>query len=237
MRILFIRHGDPDYSVDSLTPKGRVEAELLSEKLSNTDIDDFYVSPLGRARDTAAYTLNKVNKTAEVLPWLEEFRGKIYDLPDSPENIRIPWNLMPDFWTKNRLLYDKDEWLSDPVMTPLNTPQIYKETCDGIDNLIKKYGYTRDGMVYRFEQSCDKTIALFCHLAISMAAISHLLGISAPVMWQSFFMPPSSVTTLITEERKPGIASWRCFGLGDISHLYKGGENPSYSGFFSKEFN
>ena len=35
MRLLFIRHADPDYSIDSLTPQGFEEAELLAEKLKN----------------------------------------------------------------------------------------------------------------------------------------------------------------------------------------------------------
>ena len=50
MRILLIRHAEPDYTVDSLTPKGRVEAELLSRRMIHYDIADFYVSPLGRAK-------------------------------------------------------------------------------------------------------------------------------------------------------------------------------------------
>ena len=33
MRLLIVRHGDPDYDHDSLTEKGFREAELLSEKL------------------------------------------------------------------------------------------------------------------------------------------------------------------------------------------------------------
>lgn len=32
MRILIIRHGDPDYEKDSLTQKGWHEAELLADK-------------------------------------------------------------------------------------------------------------------------------------------------------------------------------------------------------------
>ena len=79
MRILLIRHAEPDYTVDSLTPKGRVEAELLSRRLVHYDIRDFYVSPLGRAKDTAAYTLEKLGRTAEELPWLAEFRGRCAD--------------------------------------------------------------------------------------------------------------------------------------------------------------
>ena len=67
MRILLIRHAEPDYTVDSLTSKGRVEAELLSRRLVHYNIRDFYVSPLGRAKDTAVYTLEKLNRTAEAL--------------------------------------------------------------------------------------------------------------------------------------------------------------------------
>ena len=46
MKILIVRHAEPDYSIDSLTPKGRVEAELLSQKLIKLDIKDIYVSVL-----------------------------------------------------------------------------------------------------------------------------------------------------------------------------------------------
>ena len=51
MKILIIRHGEPDYSIDSLTEKGWREAELLSRRLAPLGIRDFYVSPLGRAQD------------------------------------------------------------------------------------------------------------------------------------------------------------------------------------------
>ena len=53
MKLLIIRHGDPDYSIDSLTEKGWKEAELLKKRLLKLDISAFYVSPLGRAQATA----------------------------------------------------------------------------------------------------------------------------------------------------------------------------------------
>ncbi len=34
MRIIFIRHGDPDYQNDSLTKKGIREAKLLSQRVA-----------------------------------------------------------------------------------------------------------------------------------------------------------------------------------------------------------
>ena len=56
MKLLIVRHGDPDYTIDSLTEKGWREVEFLSERLTKLEIRDFYVSPLGRAKDTASPT-------------------------------------------------------------------------------------------------------------------------------------------------------------------------------------
>ena len=53
MKILIVRHADPDYSIDSLTKTGWREAELLSQRLTKLDVTAFYQSPLGRAQDTA----------------------------------------------------------------------------------------------------------------------------------------------------------------------------------------
>ena len=63
MKVIFIRHGDPDYINDTLTEKGRREAALLSDRVSRWDVKQFYCSPLGRARDTAEYSMQKMNRT------------------------------------------------------------------------------------------------------------------------------------------------------------------------------
>ena len=73
MKLVIVRHADPDYSIDSLTPTGWKEAELLSERLVKTPADAYYVSPLGRAKDTASLTLKKLGRTAETKEWLREF--------------------------------------------------------------------------------------------------------------------------------------------------------------------
>ena len=62
MRLLFIRHGDPDYENDDLTPAGKREAELLSERMVREDVSEYFVSPLGRAQATAAPTLMKTGR-------------------------------------------------------------------------------------------------------------------------------------------------------------------------------
>ena len=45
MRILFIRHGDPDYINDTLTKKGHREAKLLAERAADLNLGSCYVSP------------------------------------------------------------------------------------------------------------------------------------------------------------------------------------------------
>lgn len=82
MKLLIVRHGDPDYSIDSLTPKGWHEAELLKNRLTKLDVAAFYCSPLGRAKDTSKATLNALGRTAEIFDWLREFDGYVID-PES----------------------------------------------------------------------------------------------------------------------------------------------------------
>ena len=73
MKLLIVRHGDPDYAHDSLTERGFQEAELLSVRLLKENITDVYCSPLGRAQATAKPFLEKTGLHSETLDWLQEF--------------------------------------------------------------------------------------------------------------------------------------------------------------------
>ena len=234
MKLLIIRHGEPDYSIDSLTKKGFREAELLSEKLASMDIRDFYVSPLGRAQDTARPTLKRLGRTAETLPWLAEFRGRLLD-PDTGLE-RHAWDLRPQYWTKQPELYDPERWTENEFYGGGNSPEIARETGEGLDALLARYGYTREGRIYRVSHNTPDTIALFCHFAVGMNMLSHLTGMAMVPLMHAFLMPPSSITTMITEERTKGEVFFRCWGLGDVSHLYAKGEPVSQMGLFHEVY-
>lgn len=234
MKLLIIRHADPDYENDSLTEKGRKEADLLSNRISAMDIKGFYVSPLGRALETANVTLNKMNRTAEVLPWLREFDFLIYDEELGSE--RICWDLLPQDWTTINEYYDKDFWHTVPVMKKGNVISEAKKVFEGIDKIIERNGYVREGNFYRAIDPNRDTIVLFCHFGVECVILSHLLGISPVVLWHGCCASPSSVTTLVTEERREGIAYFRMSAFGDISHLYIAGEEPSFSARFCETY-
>ena len=87
MKLIIVRHAEPDYSIDSLTEKGFKEAEFLSERLMKLDIDDVYVSSLGRAKDTAKPYLLKSGKKAEICDWLIEFPAQIKNPETGTESI------------------------------------------------------------------------------------------------------------------------------------------------------
>ncbi len=231
MRILLIRHAEPDYTVDSLTPKGRTEAELLSRRLIRYNIRDFYMSPLGRAQDTAAYTLQKLNRKAETLPWLHEFMGSYPD-PVSGKRRVVAWDVLPRIWTEFPDVMDFRAWYRSPVFDGGNVQEIWQQTVDGVDELLLRYGYRKDGPVGKCDKNEDFTIALFCHFGISMAVLGYLTDISPMVLWHRTLCCPSSVTEIVTEERIRGEVAFRVTKLGDLSHLESAGEKRSTAGLF-----
>ena len=235
MRILIIRHGEPDYPNDSLTEKGHREAELVAQRLIKEDIRDFYVSPLGRARVTAAPTLRKFGKEAEVCDWLQEFPPLIVK-PDQPQDKTIAWDWLPADWTGNPDFYDSDKWMQTEVMRAGRVDEAYRHVAEGLDGIIARYGYRREGNLYRVEQPCRDTIALFCHFGLECVLLGHLFHVSPMILWHSTALAPTSVTTIYSEERREGIASFRALSIGDLSHLYAAGEKPSFSARFCETY-
>lgn len=234
MKILIIRHADPDYDADSLTKRGWQEAELLAERLSSMDIKEFYVSPLGRAKDTASLTLKKMQRDAKECQWLREFSPTIHR-PDK-DGPSISWDWLPQDWTVVADFYNKDTWMNEECMRQGNVSQEYTWIISSLDELLEDHGYIREGNFYRVVHSNMDTIAFFCHFGLECVLLSHLLGISPMVLWHGCCAAPSSVSTLITEERRQGIASFRMNSFGDVSHLYAAREQPSFSARFCECF-
>ena len=245
MRLLIIRHGDPDYSIDNLTEKGKREAELLSEKLIHENITKIYSSPLGRAKATAAPTASKLGMEVEILDWLREYPAGIeleqayIDTGIDPKHkTGCPWNTMPQYWTLQDEYYDRHKWQSHPVMANSKVPDVYERICIGFNELMERHGYKRNGQLYEISDDTyeKQTVALFCHLGLGLALVSHITTAALPFMWESFFLPTTSVTTVLTEKHSPypKQAVLRIIGLGDTGHLIAGNEPVSSSGLQSE---
>ncbi len=236
MKMYFIRHADPYYPTDTLTEKGWREAEALASRIAKINeserIRDIYCSPLGRAQDTAHTCLDPLGKSFVTKDWMLEFPAKM-QMPDG--TLRMPWDLLPSFWTAKEDLYDKDNWFRGPTMSRGgDVEEWYLRVTRGIEEIVASHGYTRSGNFYRTSGGNTDTLLFFCHLGVMFVMLSRLLSMPTPVLWQNFFVAPSSVTLVSTEEVVKGEVAFRVKYFGDVSHLYAVGEPPSDSGFFAE---
>ena len=234
MKLLLIRHGEPDYEEDALTEKGKREAAFLAERIAPMQVKNYYVSPLGRAMETAEATLQKAGRKAEVCPWLREFDIPIVDV--SGVERPVPWNWMPEKWLSDPRFFSAEHWSENEVLEKAGVGPAYEKVISAFDALLSEHGYRREGAFYRAERANTDTLVFFTHFGLSCVLMSHLFNCSPMVLWHSLIMAPSSVTTICTEEREKGIAVFRAAAIGDVSHLAEYGEEPSPAGRFQEVY-
>jgi hypothetical protein len=64
---------------------------------------------------------------------------------------------------------------------------------------------------------------VFCHGGFGLTWLAHLLGMPVSQVWSSFYLAPSSVTTVLFDERSEGKAVPRAVSVGETGHLYAAG--------------
>lgn len=229
MRLLFIRHGDPDYENDCLTEKGVREAKYLAERMVKESMDEIYVSPLGRAQETAAYTLRKTGRTAITKEWLKEF-DPVIKRPDVKEHLSGCWDWHPKDWTKYDEFYDCTRWGENSILAEGKVKERYEWVCDHFDELLASKGYKRDNRYYRVNKESHETLVFFCHFGVECVILSHLTGLPFMPFIHGFACNPTGVSELYTQEVDKGIANFRITMYGDLSHLYVHDELPSFTG-------
>ena len=235
MRLLIIRHGDPDYAIDGLTEKGKREAELLADRLERERIDAVYCSTLGRARLTALPTLERKGLEAEYCEWLREFNYRRIRVPYQ-DSARVCWDLLPEYVDGYDNIYHPTKWRELDFLKDTGVTEAYDDVCRELDAVLASHGYVRDKYSYKAVEPSAKTVAIFCHYGTTAVLLSHLMNCSPYSIWQHAFTAPTAVSEIYTEERIEGIASFRVSSVGDISHLYVAGEKPSFSGRFCELF-
>ena len=156
--------------------------------------------------------------------------------PDVHGEKIIPWDWLPEDWTKIENFYSFDRWWDNDILREGKMKEEYDWVTQNFDKVLAEHGYVREGHYYRAEKANEDTLVFFCHFGVSCVLISYLLSISPLVMLQNFCAAPSSVSTIVTEERRKGIASFRMSSFGDISHLYAHQEPPSFAARFCETY-
>lgn len=253
MRLLFIRHGDPDYENDTLTEKGVREAECLAEYIQKIHIDELYQSPLGRAKRTLEVAMPETNLTINTLDWLREFPAlfnpnisadvsKAYktELQKQQESglykKRIVWDILPSYYSAHPELFDRDGWRKSELVKNSNMIEVYENVKRDFLQFLCDHGYDKDGDAFKVEKGNGLTLVFFCHFGITSVLMSILWNISPFIPLQYMAMAPTSITEIVTEEREKKMAIFRALRIGDISHLNIAKEEPSFSARFCEQF-
>lgn len=236
MRLLIIRHGDPDYAIDGLTEKGKIEAKLLCDKLCREKIDYVYCSPLGRAKRTIEPTLEKLSLEAKYVDWLREFNYVRLNMEDMGKEKHVAWDILPEFINANPDVYLPNKWKDADFVGNTGVAEAYDEVCREFDKCLAAHGYERCGSNYKAVRPNHDTVVLVCHFGLASVLLSHLFNSSPYSLWQHTCLAPSSVTTIYTEERREGEALFRAQSIGDTSHLYVSDEPPAFAARFCECF-
>ena len=83
MIVYFVRHGESEAASkgvfqsddDTLSILGKRQAEILSRRLSNLQVDSIFSSPLERAQETGEIIAKKIGKSVEIWDDLKEARS------------------------------------------------------------------------------------------------------------------------------------------------------------------
>ncbi len=235
MKITIIRHAEPDYKNNTLTEKGFYEAELLGKYLKNEKIDAMYSSPLPRAKFTADAILkyNKSVKSYEVFDYLREFNTKV-DISYAKNH--IAWDLRPKYLQDNLNLYDINNWHEVSGFDSQAVKEHFLSIKNGLNEIIEKHGYKNRGVYYEAVKPNHDNIVITCHFGLGCFLLSELLHLPPIALLNHTCAQPSSVTTVVTEERVKGQAVFRMLTFGGIEHLALSNEKPSFMARFDEVF-
>jgi len=230
MKILLIRHADPDYPNDTITAAGHLEAQALAQRLKKEGIDRIYSSPVNHALHTMQYTAELLGIEPVIEPWTREL--SLSPVIFAGDKI-VAWNI-PGETVRAFQPYPGHETCpeSDPYR---EYTQVYTQLKADSDEFLQRHGYVREEGRYRVAKPNSETIAVFCHHGFGVTWLAHLLEIPFPMVWSGFWLPPSSVTTILFEQRSQEWAVPRCTGLGSIAHLHEAGLKMSTAGLMAND--
>lgn len=224
MRLHIIRHADPDYQNNTITPAGHLEARALAERLKSYGVDRIYSSPLGRAVDTMRYTADLLGLAPNIEEWTREVDQELW-LSETPWGPIAAWDVPGEVIRESEESYGLDTWGQAVYLGESGEGfrEAWAEMGKASDAFLARHGYERVGGRYRSVKPNREKIAVFCHGGLAQCWLAHLLQFPLPLLWSGIWIAPSSVTTILFEERSPEWATPRCIEWGDTSHLYAGG--------------
>ncbi len=223
MLLYIVRHGDPIYVTDTLTERGKKQAEAVGKRIYDSGINVIYSSPMGRARETAEPACRMLGLDCNIEEWTREIQDeRLTPFPDGKlKSVTLVQNTY----------YRENGYINLPYERTFECQGFNESGMEKAFNFIKekgdefleRLGYKEENGVYRILRQNEDKVALFCHAAFTRAWLSYLLHIPVHIMWSSFQYTHTGVTIIDFPNNKNGFTAPICRCFSDMSHLYKEG--------------
>jgi probable phosphoglycerate mutase len=218
MELVLIRHGQPEWVRDGLnvvdpplTELGHRQAAALAAAMASQELDEVLVSPLLRARQTAAPVLETLGRGEDIDLWLEEIRD--------PKWHGTPAERAAEAYRELNSRAAVDRWRG------LTGGEDIREFVDRIRLGAEKFLQERG--VHRMEGELPvwhiaepgKRIALIAHAGTNTIVICHLLGLPpTPWEWERMVLRHASISRLEAIPVGDGY-TFSLTALSDVEHL------------------
>jgi probable phosphoglycerate mutase len=194
VEIVLVRHGQPAWVQDGLryndpplTDRGLRQADWMASALASESFDEVLVSPLVRARQTAAPLYRALGRDESIDPWLEEIRD--------PEWHGTPAELVQHAYRELIERQIDAQWDGLHGGEPMRdftariragaTQFLAERGIRRIDHELPFYAIDRPGA----------KIALVAHAGTNSVFMCHLLGLEpTPWEWDRFVLGHASVS-------------------------------------------
>jgi len=218
MEIVLIRHGEPEWVRDGLavvdpplTERGHRQAERLADYLSDERFDEFLVSPLVRARQTASPLLEALGIAEVIDPWLEEIRDPMWHGSPAEKAAEAYAEL------KGRPAEDRWHGLEGGE----SIREFVGRIRAGASSFLADRGVRRSEVDLPVWQIAEPgaRIALVAHAGTNSVTIGHLLGLEpTPWEWDRFVLGHTSISRVEALPLEDGY-TFSLSKLSDLEHL------------------
>ncbi len=215
MRIIFVRHGEPDYERDCLTDAGRLQAQAAAERLAGEGIGEIWSSPMGRARETALFTARRLGMEVGTLDYMHEISWGGPGVPCDGH----PWTLSDALISQEDFDFYSRDWRKHPWFAENRAVQALDGIAPRFDGFLLERGYRHEGTRFLCETDEGRTVAVFSHGGSGACVLAHLLSLPFPYVCTVLPYGFTSVTVLEFPVRKGEWVHPRIELFNDMAHL------------------
>ncbi len=224
MRLIFVRHGEPNYKDDCLTDNGIIQAKATAERLRNENISAIYSSPMGRARQTASFTAEQKGLDINVLDYMHEIdwgdpNPDMVSEEDKLPHDGHPWTMAYMLITEHPEYSGNENWREHHYFKDNKCLKFYDMISEEFDLFLERFGIVRRDGLYFCEKENHDTIALFAHGGSGAIMFSHVLGLPFPFVLSNMPYGVCSVSIIDFSEFEGNYITPRIELFNDMDHL------------------